>query len=93
MFFKGEIMFINNTGRQSGAISAYNSDLYFEGNVSFIGNSADSGTYTLILFSIQWLQMFSHYKLFCWINMLKPLFDAYTAPTRTSIATGQVYFY
>ena len=36
-------MFINNTGRQGGAISAYSSHLYLEGNVSFIGNSADNG--------------------------------------------------
>ena len=36
--------------------------------------------YTLILFSIQWLQMFSHYKPLRWVNKLKPLFDAYTGP-------------
>ena len=36
--------------------------------------------YTLILFSIQWLQVFSHYKPFRWVNKLKPLFDAYTGP-------------
>ena len=43
VYFIGEIMFINNTGRQGGAISAYSSNVYFEGNVSFIGNSADNG--------------------------------------------------
>ena len=36
--------------------------------------------YTLILFGIQWLQIFSHYKPFRWVNKLKPLFDAYTGP-------------
>ena len=40
VYFEGEITFVNNSGRQGGAISAYNSELYFEGNVSFIGNSA-----------------------------------------------------
>ena len=43
VYFEGEIQFIDNTGRQGGAISAYSSNLYFEGNVSFIGNSADNG--------------------------------------------------
>ena len=36
-------MFINNTGRQGGAISAYSSNLYLGGNMSFIGNLADNG--------------------------------------------------
>ena len=36
--------------------------------------------YTLILFAIQWLQSFSHYKVFGWINQFKPLFDTYTGP-------------
>ena len=36
--------------------------------------------YTLVLFGIQWFQMFSHYKPFRWVNKLKPLFDAYTGP-------------
>ena len=36
--------------------------------------------YTLILFGIQWIQIFSHYKPFRWVNKLKPLFDAYTGP-------------
>ena len=36
--------------------------------------------YTLVLFGIQWLQIFSHYKPFRWVNKLKPLFDAYTGP-------------
>ena len=43
VYFEGEILFVNNTGRQGGAISAYSSKLYFEGNVSFIGNLADNG--------------------------------------------------
>jgi predicted outer membrane repeat protein len=43
VYFDGEIMFINNTGRQGGAISAYSSSLYFDGNMSFIGNQADNG--------------------------------------------------
>ena len=40
VYFEGVITFVNNIGRQGGAISAYSSELYFEGNVSFIGNSA-----------------------------------------------------
>ena len=36
--------------------------------------------YTVIIFSIQWLQIFSHYKPFQWVNKLKPFFDAYTGP-------------
>ena len=36
--------------------------------------------YTLILFAIQRLQPFSHYKVFGWINQFKPLFDTYTGP-------------
>ena len=43
VYFEGETVFVNNTGRQGGAISAYSSYLYFNGSVSFIGNSADSG--------------------------------------------------
>ena len=35
---------------------------------------------TLILFGIQWLQPYSHYKAFFWINKLKPIFDAYSGP-------------
>ena len=42
-WFEGEIMFVNNSGRQGGAISAYSSELYFEGNVNFIDNSAENG--------------------------------------------------
>ena len=39
--FKGDITFINNTGRQGGAISAYNAHIItFESNITFIGNSA-----------------------------------------------------
>lgn len=33
--------------------------------------------YTLIIFGSQWLQIFSHYKSFRWVNKLKPLLDAY----------------
>ena len=41
---ENSVMFFNNTGRQGGAISAYNSKLYLEGNdTSFVGNSADNG--------------------------------------------------
>ena len=36
--------------------------------------------YTLTIFGIQWLQIFSHYKPFLWVNKFKPLFDAYTGP-------------
>ena len=36
--------------------------------------------YTVILFGIQCLQRFSHYKVLCWVNKFKPLFDAYTGP-------------
>ena len=43
VYFEGETIFVNNVGRQGGAISAYSSDLYFNGNVSFIGNSAGNG--------------------------------------------------
>ena len=44
VYFEGEITFVNNSGRQGGAISAHNSQLYFEGNMSFIGNSvAENG--------------------------------------------------
>ena len=43
VYFEGEILFIDNSGRQGGAISADGSNLYFEGNVSFIGNTADNG--------------------------------------------------
>ena len=40
--------------------------------------------YTVILFGIQWLQYFSQYKAFNWVNRLKPLFDAYTGPYKDS---------
>ena len=40
-FFKGEVKFTDNTGRQGGAISAYSSNLSFDGSIRFIGNSAD----------------------------------------------------
>ena len=36
--------------------------------------------YTIILFGIQWLQTFSHHKIFNWVNKFKPLCDAYTGP-------------
>lgn len=36
--------------------------------------------YTLTLFSIQWLQRFSNYRLLFWVDRLMPLFDAYTGP-------------
>ena len=36
--------------------------------------------YTLVIFTIQWLQIFSQYRALCWVAKLKPLFDAYTGP-------------
>ena len=66
---------------------------YYDGNIPYLGNwhaplllvallffALFLLPYTIILFSIQWLQMFSHYKLFHWVNKFKPLFDAYTGP-------------
>ena len=38
--FLGEIAFTNNTGRQGGAISAYNTRIYIRDKTAFIGNSA-----------------------------------------------------
>jgi predicted outer membrane repeat protein len=40
--FSGDIAFINNTGRQGGAISAHSSKLTFEGRLTFIGNIAQT---------------------------------------------------
>ena len=45
--------------------------------------------YTVILFGIQWLQHFSHYKVLFWVNKLKPLFDAYTCLLYTSDAADE----
>ena len=36
--------------------------------------------YTLLLFFGQWLQAHSHWKIFSWLNKLKPFMDAYHAP-------------
>ena len=36
--------------------------------------------YTISLVCIQWLQRFSHYHPFFWVNKLMPLFDAYIGP-------------
>ena len=43
VFFRGEITFINNRGRQGGAISVYGSHIRFNGNATFISNVADNG--------------------------------------------------
>ena len=40
--FQGDIAFINNRGRQGGAISAYGSNLEFQGKIRFIGNFAET---------------------------------------------------
>ena len=40
--------------------------------------------YTLSLVSIQWLFKLSHYRALFWVNKLKPLFDAYTGPYKSS---------
>ena len=42
-YFKGEIVFTSNTGKQGEAVSAYNSNLCFDGNMTFIGNVAHNG--------------------------------------------------
>lgn len=36
--------------------------------------------YTLSLLTIQWLLRVSHFRIFFWVQKLKPLFDAYTGP-------------
>ena len=36
--------------------------------------------YTLVLVFVQSLQAKSEWKIFCWVDKLKPLFDAYTGP-------------
>ena len=36
--------------------------------------------YTLLLFCGHWLQAYSHWKVFSWINKLNPIMDAYHAP-------------
>ena len=36
--------------------------------------------YTTVLFCIQWFLKCSSYKVFCWVQKLHPLFDAYTGP-------------
>ena len=38
--------------------------------------------YTLLLFFGHWLQAYSHWKLFSWINKIKPFLDAYHAPCK-----------
>ena len=47
--------------------------------------------YTVILFGIQWLQHFSHYKVLFWVNKLKPLFDAYTGPLMPTLVSSYLY--
>ena len=41
--FQGDIAFINNRGRQGGALSAYNSDITFQGDITFINNRGRQG--------------------------------------------------
>ena len=36
--------------------------------------------YTLLMLCGHWLQVWSHWKVFSWINKLKPIMDAYHAP-------------
>ena len=36
--------------------------------------------YTILLLCGHWLQAYSHWKIFSWINKLKPFMDAYHAP-------------
>ena len=38
--------------------------------------------YTILLLCGHWLQAYSHWKVFSWINKLKPFMDAYHAPFR-----------
>ena len=38
--------------------------------------------YTFSLISIQWILKLSHYHAMCWVQRLKPFFDAYTGPYR-----------
>ena len=38
--------------------------------------------YTLLLFCGHWLQAYSHWKLFSWINKIKPFLDTYRAPCK-----------
>ena len=40
--------------------------------------------FALCLFLIQWLQKVSSWKIFSWINRLKPFFDVYTGPFTAS---------
>ncbi len=40
--------------------------------------------YTLSLVTIQWLFRVSDYRVFCWVQKFKPLFDAYTGPYKTN---------
>ena len=39
--------------------------------------------YTLLLFSIQWLQRYTHYRTLRWVTRFKPIFDAYTGPYKS----------
>ena len=70
---------------------------HYDGNIDYFGKEHAPLTivgliffilffipYTVILFGIQWLQYFSQYKAFNWVNRLKPLFDAYTGPYKDS---------
>ena len=48
--------------------------------VSFLIFLLFSIPYTVSLVCIQWLQRFSHYRPFFWVNRLMPFFDAYIGP-------------
>ena len=45
--------------------------------------------YTLVLVFVQRLQAKSEWKVFSWVDKLKPLFDAYTGPYQDKYASGQ----
>ena len=40
--------------------------------------------YTISLVSIQWLFKLSHYRVFQWVQGMKPFFDAYTGPYKSN---------
>ena len=78
---------------QSTHVSDNHNVWYYDGNITYLGKrhaplmlvallcfALFLLPYTLTIFGIQWLQIFSHYKPFLWVNKLKPLFDAYTGP-------------
>ena len=50
--------------------------------------------YTLLLFFAQWLQALSHWRIFSWLNKIKPFIDTYHAPYKkqTRYWTGLLLF-